>query len=60
MACSCFYSAFFKRGRHLDVTVSDAADYALDTVYYDFGEYGETDSMEILGDQNLCLAPSDW
>ena len=60
VACSCFYSAFFKRGRYLDVTVSDAADYALDTVYYDFGEYGEADSMEILGDQNLCLAPSDW
>ena len=60
VTCSCFYSAFFERGRYLDVTVSNAATYALQTTLNEWDGYGGTDSKEILGSQYLCLAPSDW
>lgn len=60
VTCSCFYSAFFERGKYLDITVSNAAEYALQSVYDEWDAYGGTDSKEILGNQYLCLAPSDW
>lgn len=55
-----FYSAFFEKGRHLDVTISEARDYAEQQVLSEFGSNSDVVKNKIIGDSSLCLAPSDW
>ncbi len=55
-----FYSAFFDKARHLDVTISEARDYAEQVVLAEFGSNSDVVRNKIIGDFSLCLAPSDW
>ncbi len=55
-----FYSAFFDKARHLDVTISEARDYAEQQVLSEFGSNSDVVKNKIIGDSSLCLAPSDW
>lgn len=55
-----FCSEFFGRAKYLDVPISSAAEYALERVENELGSQGGTENYEIIGDTDLCLAPSDW
>ncbi|AAB89492.1 MULTISPECIES: C25 family cysteine peptidase [Archaeoglobus] len=55
-----FYSAFFDKGRHLDVTISEARDHAEQQVLSEFGSNSDVVKNKIIGDSSLCLATSDW
>lgn len=50
-----FYSSFFERASRPTISVANAADYALNAVLFDFGDFGGTDSNHIYGDRTTSL-----
>lgn len=50
-----FYTSFFEEVCDSRVSVDDAADYALDTVWNEFGNYRNVDTYRIFGSNSYCL-----
>lgn len=50
-----FYTSFFEEACESGVSVDDAADDALDSVWNEFGDYGNVDTYRIFGSSSYCL-----